>query len=150
MRATSRREPWAVVAVAALSLAFLVRVAGQAIQRWFPREFLPPFEAWQGSGISYPALLACQIVILALLGAAICTMVHRVAVMGTMASRCVIVIGCGYFAVMLARLALGLTALSDSGWFTAWISAVLHLDLAVVVILWGWHQHRCARIANTR
>ncbi len=79
MRATSRREPWAVVAVAALSLAFLVRVTGQAIQRWFPEESLPPFEAWQGSGTSYPALLAGQI-----------------------------------------------------------------------VILWGWHQHRCARIANTR
>ena len=150
MRASSQREVWAVVAVSALSLAFLVRVAGQAIQRWFPQESLPPFEVWQGSGISYPALLACQIVILALLGAAICTMVHRVAVMGTISSRCVTAIGCGYFAVMLARLALGLTALSDSGWFTAWISTVLHLDLAVVVILWGWHQHRFARIANTR
>ncbi len=79
MRASSRREPWAVVAVAALSLAFLVRVAGQAIQRWFPQEFIPPFESWQGSGISYPALLAGQI-----------------------------------------------------------------------VILWGWHQHRCARIPNAR
>ncbi len=150
MRATSRRDLWAIAAVAALSFAFLVRVAGQAIQRWLPQEFLPPFEVWQGSGISYPALLACQIVILALMGAAICTMVHRVAVMGTIASRCVIVIGCGYFAVMLARLALGLTALNDSGWFTAWISTVLHLDLAVIVILWGWHQHRLAHTADTR
>ena len=149
MQATTRRELWSVIAVSALSLAFLVRVAGQAVQRWFSVEFLPPFDAWQGSGMPYPALLACQIVILALLGAAICSIVHRARALGTKASRCVIVMGCGYFALMLVRLGLGLTVLSDSGWFTAWISTLLHLDLALIVILWGRDQHRLARLAHT-
>ena len=149
MRAASRRDLWAVVAVAALSLAFLVRVAGQAIQRWFPQESLSPFEVWQGSGISYPALLACQIVILALPGAAICTIVNRVWVLRGMGSRSVIAIGCGYFAIVRARPALGLTAHSDSGWLTGWIPALLRLDLAAVVIPWGWRQHRLAGFADT-
>ncbi len=149
MQPTARRELWSVVAVSALSLAFLVRVAGQAVQRWFPLEFLPPFDAWQGSGMAYPALLASQIVILALLGAALCSIVHRARALGTTASRGVVFIGCAYFALMLARLALGLTVLGDSGWFTAWISTLLHLDLALVVILWGRDQHRLARLAKT-
>lgn len=149
MQATTRREIWSIVAVAALSAAFLVRVAGQAVQRWFPQDFLPAFEAWQGSGMPYPALLACQVVILALLGAAICSMVHRARLLNAMGSRFVIVIGCVYFALMLARLLLGLTLLGDSGWFTAWISSLLHLSLAVVVILWSRDQLRLARNANS-
>lgn len=149
MQATVRREWWSVVAVSALSLVFLVRVAGQAVQRWFPLEILPPFDAWQGSAMPYPALLACQIVILALLGAAICSIVHRARALGTTASQWVIFIGCGYFALMLVRLVLGLTLLGDSGWFTAWTSTLLHLDLALVVVLWGRDQRRLARLANT-
>ena len=50
---------------------------------------------------------------------------------------------------MLLRLVLGLTVLGASGWFTAWISTLLHLDLALIVILWGRDQHRLARLANT-
>ena len=146
MQATSGREVWSVVAVSALSLAFLARVAGQAVQRWFPVEFLPPFDAWQGSDMAYPALLTCQVVIVALLGAALCSIVHQAQALGTKASRCVIIIGCAYFALMLVRLVLGLTVLADSGWFTAWISTLLHLDLALVIILWGRDQHR---LANT-
>ena len=148
MQATTRPELWSIVTVSALSLAFLIRVAGQAVQRWFPLEFLPPFDAWQGSNMPYPALLACQIVVLALLGAAICSIVHRARALGTTTSRCVIAIGCGYFALMLVRLALGLTVLGDSAWFTAWISTLLHLDLALVAILWGRDQHRLARLAS--
>ena len=82
--------------------------------------------------------------ILALLGAALCSIVHRTEALGTKASRCVIFIGCAYFALMLVRLVLGLTVLADSGWITAWISTLLHLDLALIVILWGRGQHRLA------
>lgn len=145
---TSHYRALSLLAVATLSAAFLLRVAGQALQRWFPQEFLPSFNAWQGSDIPYPALLTCQVVILALLGAAICSMVHRARALGTLSSRCVVVVGWAYFVVMLARLGLGLTILADSGWFTAWISALLHLDLAAIVILWGHDQLRLARLAN--
>ncbi len=132
-------------AVSMLSVVFLLRVAGQAIQRWFPVEFLPPFEAWQGSGLAYSVLLACQVVILGLLATAIRGMVRRRRMLGATASRCVVVIGFVYFAGMALRLILGLTVFDDNRWFTAWISTALHLDLAAIVILWGWDQLRRSR-----
>ena len=110
--------------------------------------FLPPFDAWQATGIQYPTLLASQVVILAVLGVGIFTVAHR-RVLGTMGSRCVMAIGCACFALMLARLGLGSIALADSGWFRSRISTLLHLDLAVIVILRGRDQHRLARLANT-
>ena len=137
-----RYQTLSILAVATLPATFLLRVLGQAVQRWFPQEFLPEFEAWQGSGLPYPALLACQIVILSILGVAICTMLHHVQVLGPRASRWVIVAGWAYFALILTRLVLGLTAQGDSGWFTAWISTLLHLDLAAIVVLWGCNQLR--------
>ncbi len=127
-------------AVTTLSIAFLFRVAGQVIQRWFPVEFLPPFEAWQGSGLPYPVLLACQVAILAVLAAAIRGMVRRRQALGTKASRCVMVIGFAYFATMAGRLILGLTVFDDNRWFIAWISTALHLDLSAIAILWSWDQ----------
>ena len=47
-----------------LTIAFLLRVIGQAVQRWSPVKFLPPFDDWQGSGLPYPVLFGAQIVIL--------------------------------------------------------------------------------------
>lgn len=147
--AASRYRAFSIFAVALLSAAFLLRVLGQAVQQWFPQDFLPAFEAWQGSGLPYPALLACQIVILSLLGVAICSMVHRARFLGPRASRCVILAGLAYLAFMLVRLALGLTVLQDSEWFTTWISTLLHLDLAAIVILWGWDQLRRSRAVDS-
>ena len=149
MQATSERELWYAVPVAGLATAFLIRVAGQAIQGRFPQEFLPTFAVWHGGGIPYPAPLACQIVIVGRLGVSICTKIHRIAVLGITASRSVIAIGCGYFAIVRARLALGLSALSDSGWLTGRIPALPRLDLAAVVIPWGRRQHRLAVFADT-
>lgn len=140
-----RLESLTLAAVSALSVVFLLRVAGQAIQRWFPVEFLPPFEAWQGSGLPYSVLLACQIVTLALLTSTIRGMVRQRRVLSATASRCVVVIGFVYFSGMGLRLILGVTLFDGNRWFTAWISAALHLDLAAIVILWGWDQLRRSR-----
>lgn len=145
MRPTTSHDVLTISAASALSIMFLLRVLGQVIQRWFPVEFLPPFEAWQGSGLPYPVLLTAQVVILGLLAAAIRGIVHGRRVLTDKASRVVLVIGFTYFAIMAARLILGLTLLGDSRWFTAWISTALHLDLAAIVILWGWDQLRRCR-----
>src|SRR5678815_5453109 len=39
---------------------FSLRVAGQALQRWVPQSWLPPFSAWQGSSTPYPLLITAQ------------------------------------------------------------------------------------------
>src|SRR5215211_7170591 len=48
-----------------LSLLFVLRVAGQALQRWAPQPFLPPFDSFQGSSLPYGLLLAAQLAIIA-------------------------------------------------------------------------------------
>ena len=142
MRPTTTHDALTISAVSMLSVVFLLRVAGQAIQRWFPVEFLPPFEAWQGSGLPYFVLLACQVAILALLASVIRGMMRQRRVLSATASRCVMVIGFVYFAGTALRLILGITVFDDNRWFTAWISTALHLDLAAIVIIWGWDQRR--------
>jgi len=47
-----------------LSVLFAARVLGQAVQRWMPQPFLPPFEAFQGSSLPYWLLLSFQLLIL--------------------------------------------------------------------------------------
>src|ERR1700716_2324965 len=50
-----------------LSALFAVRVLGQAVQHWWPQTYLPPFNAFQGSRLSYPTLLSAQAIILGLM-----------------------------------------------------------------------------------
>src|SRR5689334_1553070 len=66
LEATSqhRRTAYSTV-LGGLSLLFALRVAAQAIQRWFPVAQLPPFTAFQGSALPYAALLPAQITIVA-------------------------------------------------------------------------------------
>jgi hypothetical protein len=55
-----------------LTFLFALRVAGQAIQRWAPQSFLPPFDAFQGSNLPYFVLLGSQIVTLGAMRSATC------------------------------------------------------------------------------
>ena len=127
---------------AVLSVGFLLRVIGQAVQRWLPQPWLPPFSEWQGSAIPYPGLLAAQIVILGILAFVLTGMARSQRVMGWRTSRAVIGAGSLYFAVMAARLLLGMFWLTESQWFTAWISTSFHLVLASIMLMWVWHQLR--------
>ena len=45
----------------ALLILFCFRVGAQALQRWAPVNFLPPFEDWQSGALPYELLLAFQI-----------------------------------------------------------------------------------------
>ena len=125
-----------------LSVAFMLRVVGQAVQRWVPQSWLPPFSEWQGSAIPYPVLLAAQVAILVLLAFVLTRMAQGRRMLGRRTSCAVIGAGTVYFAVMAARLLLGIFWLSESQWFTAWISTSFHLVLASVMLMWGWQQLR--------
>jgi hypothetical protein len=88
-----------------LTALFAFRVAAQLVQYTSPTPLLPSFEAWQGSGLGYPVLLASQLVILVLMISG----VNRIA-RGTPPVRRVgvwlLALGGVYFAVMAVRLAL--------------------------------------------
>jgi hypothetical protein len=113
---------------------FAVRVAGQAMQRWIPQPYLPPFAAFQGSRLPYPVLCLAQLVILSLMTRA-CRRVWR----GTLPRNPRIAqvlgwAGAAYMAGSLLRMAIGILAPSAPAWFRAWIPGIFHVVLAAFVL----------------
>jgi hypothetical protein len=133
-----RRYAWA---LGTLTAFFALRVAGQALQRWTPLDALPPFGAFQGSGMPYWLLLSVQLFILALM----VSITHDVAA-GTrrrnpQAARVLGWIGAIYMAGSLGRIVAGLVLADPPPWFTAWIPALFHLILAgFVLTLAAYHS----------
>ena len=123
-----------------LTTAFLLRVIGQAVQRWTPVEFLPPFDDWQGSSLPYAVILSAQIAILAIAVYVTRRMATGANVVGARWASRIMTLGIIYFAAMATRIVLGLTLLPDVGWFTSWISSSFHLVLALQVVLIGVYQ----------
>jgi hypothetical protein len=131
--------------VQVLLLLFVLRVAGQFIQVWTPVGYLPALDQWQGSGISYPWLLFVQVVILVLV-ALLAVRLKRGRVMPhRKLGNALLIAGVVYFGVMLARLLLGLTLLSDHYWFNRYIPAFFHLVLAGIVLTLGDYHRRYSK-----
>lgn len=129
------RPDWPTLAMAVLAGAFLFRVLAQLLQAVWPVPALPPFEAWQGSGLPYPALLASQLVIVA---AMVWAVVRRAAGRSVLAPeyrRPLIWVAIAYFAVMSARLIGGLSWLSEIIWFARPLPALFHLVLAAFLMI---------------
>jgi hypothetical protein len=117
-----------------LTLLFALRVLGQAIQRWLPQEFLPPFAAFQGSALPYWFLLSAQLLILAVM-ARVSRRVQTGVLKISRRSRTILTwVGSLYMTVALGRLALGLVLTEIAPWFHAWIPAVWHVVLASFVL----------------
>lgn len=132
-----------------LGLAFLARVAGQAIQRWWAVDFLPSQDAWQGSSLPYPALFAAQLAILGVIALATFQMSAGGNLFGPRWVMPIRWFGILYFSVMLVRLVLGLAgdsgafgddSIAASRWFTAYLPTVFHLVLAAEVTLFAAYQ----------
>jgi len=113
----------------ALTFLFALRVAGQAIQRWAPQPWLPEFGAFQGSNLSYPLLLATQLLILAAMGFYALRPPR-----GPRAGRILLWLGGLYMAGSITRIVVGLTVPSAPAWFSTWIPALFHLVLAGYVL----------------
>jgi len=112
---------------------------------------LPPFESWHSAALPYGLLLASQVAILLALGRTAWRFtigdVNPRRAAGTLA----LALGGLYFASMLVRLVLGLTALSHLRWFASPIPTVFHLVLATSVLLYGrFHYIYGAKTASDR
>ena len=117
-----------------LTALFGVRVVGQAVQRWLPQSYLPPFGAFQGSRLPYPLLLLAQLAILSLM-----VRVCRRAWQSTLRRNAVTArtlgwVGAFYMAGSLLRIAIGVMAPSASAWFRAWVPGTFHVILAAFVL----------------
>lgn len=117
-----------------LTLLFALRVAAQAVQRWSPVDGLAPFSEFQGSALPYSLLLAIQLLLLALMIAAIVDVEGGPHRRKPRAARVLRWIGCVYMAGSVGRIAVGLTFPDPPVWFTAWIPAIFHVILALFVL----------------
>lgn len=122
---------------------FVLRVLAQLAQVRGDVAWLPPFEAWHGGVLPYPALLTAQLAIAAALARIawqVSTGRFRAA---PRAGRLWLGLGGLYFAGMAVRLLLGLTLLSDDRWWGAHLPAFFHLVLAGFMLRVGWlHRTR--------
>jgi hypothetical protein len=113
---------------------FSLRIIGQALQRWLPQPWLPPFGSWQGSTISYPVLIALQFVIIG----AMALGAYGAWKATTRPSRRAMLwaawLGGIYMAAAIARLVIGYVVPDAPSWFTARISGVFHVVLAGYVL----------------
>jgi hypothetical protein len=137
----SRRRAVHVAFLQLLTALFALRVAAQLLQYAGPVRFLPPFEAWQGSGLDYPVLLVSQLLIL------VGMVWGTVAVSrGTLPRRRVglwlLGLGGVYFGSMCVRLVLGLTILADVSWVAKPLPALFHLVLASYLLCLGHYHFR--------
>lgn len=128
-----------VVLLWSFTTLFAFRVAAQLVQYASTVVFLPPFEAWQGSGLSYPVLLTSQLLILALMAWGTNTVSRRVGASRRVGSW-LVTLGSVYFGSMTARLVLGLTILAHVAWFAKPLPALFHMVLAGYVLTLG-HYH---------
>jgi hypothetical protein len=126
-----------------LTILFAMRVFGQALQRWAPQPFLPPFDAFQGSNLPYWLLLSVQLVILVVM-----IVVARRVQTGSLAPSAragtvLALVGWIYMTLSVGRIAVGLSAPAAPAWFLTWIPAVFHVVLAAYVLTLA-HYHRRA------
>ena len=119
---------------------FGLRVLAQWIQFVSPVGFIPPFEAWQGSRLSYPVLLGSQLLILGILIWGAARIGSGRALRNPRLGCWLIVVGTVYFLTMAMRLALGLTLLAAVPWFAKSLPASFHMVLASYMLVAG-HYH---------
>jgi hypothetical protein len=134
-------SPW----LGLLTALFALRVGGQAVQRWIPQPYLPPFAAFQGSHLPYAVLLLTQLAILSLM-ARVCWRawkgrLDRNARKGRVLGRA----GAAYMAGSLLRIAIGVLVPSASAWFRAWIPGMFHVILAAFVLCLA-HAYRHSQL----
>ena len=136
-----RYLPW----MLALTVLFAARVLAQAVQWAGPVPFLPSFDAWQGSGLPYPALFASQVAIIALLVRVLFLVRADAVSPASWKHNACFILGGLYFAVMGARLVAGLTLLSDVEWFDSTLPALFHVVLASFILLFGHYLYRAGK-----
>ena len=121
---------------------FAFRVAAQLTALLFKPSFLPKFESWHGGVLPYPLLLVTQILILIWLSWTAWRFSQSSIYPRRRLGAIIILFASLYFLVMLVRLLLGLTILSEHRWFSSYLPAFFHLVLASYLLLYGYFHFR--------
>ncbi|MEQ1599184.1 MAG: hypothetical protein ABL880_07445 [Methylotenera sp.] len=119
---------------------FAFRVVAQLAALLFKPNFLPTFESWHGGVLPYPLLLTTQILILIWLAWTASQFSKNNLQPRRRLGMAIVILASLYFLLMLLRLLLGLTILSEHRWFASYLPAFFHLVLASYLFLYG-HFH---------
>ena len=120
-----------------LSGLFVLRVLAQLVQAVYEVPFVPPFHAWQGSGLPYPLLLGSQLVIITVIAVVLWRIRTNALSPSPWKHWTCFALGGIYFAVMFFRLVAGLTYLSENEWFSSSLPALFHVILASLILVVG-------------
>ncbi|MEM7444361.1 MAG: sterol desaturase family protein [Pseudomonadota bacterium] len=118
-----------------IAVIFGLRILAQLGATETGSQFLPAFSLWHSSTMPYWALLTAQLVILALIVAAIFAAPFKTKRPALGAA--LISLGWIYVAVLVTRLVIGVFDLSALTWFDGAISTAFHFVLASFVLLLG-------------
>ena len=116
---------------------FCARVLAQIVQFGFDVPFLPPFDAWQSGVLPYPLLVAAQVLIAVFMAWIAAGVLSGRVVPSRARAVYWLAPGCLYLAVMIVRLALGLTLLDGHGWFDRPLPTGFHIVLASFLLVVG-------------
>ena len=120
-------------AMALLAVLFALRVVGQVLVTYAGVDWLPGVEHWQSGLLPYPALLASQVAILALLAvltAAVWRGRGRLAAPGARVGRAIAWFAAAYAASMVVRYVASMVLRPEWRWFGHSIPIAFHLFLA--------------------
>ena len=120
-----------------LSGLFALRVAAQLVQAVYEVPFLPPFEAWQGSAIPYPALLLLQAIVVAVMFGVLWRVKTGAISPSPWKHQACFALGGVYWAVMTFRLIAGLTFFAEYEWLARSVPALFHIILATLILVLG-------------
>ncbi|HJP61590.1 MAG TPA: hypothetical protein VJ865_16395 [Gemmatimonadaceae bacterium] len=98
---------------------------------------MPRFESWHSGVLPYAGLVAAQVLIIAWFARTAWRFGKGDVVPRSRLGLYFLVFGSVYFLFMLARLALGLTIMRDSRWFTSYLPTAFHLVLASWLLVYG-------------
>jgi hypothetical protein len=127
-----------VVILSVLLALFCFRVLAQLLQHYIEVPFLPPFGAWQSGAVPYKGLLVSQILILVFYGWILQQLVSNRMQPSRKQGWIFFIIGLIYFLVMVVRLFVGLTGLSEYHWFHSYLPTLFHFVISGYLIVVGY------------
>ena len=126
---------------------FALRVAGQLLIAVGAGGFLPPWEEWFSGALGYPALLASQILIIAVCARIALDVTRGRGFFATprrQVGAALLAFGSVYFSVMVIRYAIRMTLYPPERWSGGSIPIFFHWVLAGFVLVLGAHHRRFA------
>ena len=133
--------PWLWVLLA----IFICRVIAQLSLTMFDIPFLPPFEAWHSGALPYTQLLVSQVLIIVLMTFVALRFSQGIVEAKRWLGISLLAPGSLYFSVMVVRLLIGITGISEIVWFNRPIPSFFHIVLAAFVLLVGHYHYTQSR-----